>query len=190
MHNHRVLFVLAACGALSCSSPLPARAPAPPGYTLGLTGDVHDFDFFAGTWRSTQRRLKARNAGSHDWDEFPGDLVNTQHLGGVANVDEVVFPTKGWAGLALRTFDVAKRQWSIYWVNGKRGVLDLPPVVGGFKGDRGEFYGEDTDDGRPIKVRFLWIKRGPDKAHWEQAFSYDGSSWETNWINEFERVRR
>jgi hypothetical protein len=190
MHTHHLLFALvAACGGLSCSRPPEGKPPLPPGYTLQGTGDLHDFDFLAGTWRSTQRRLKARGVGSHDWDEFPGDLVNTRHIGGVANVDEVVFPTKGWSGLALRTFDVAKRQWAIYWVSSRRGVLDLPPVVGGFTGDRGEFYGEDVDDGRPIKVRFVWTRLGPDKAHWEQACSYDGSTWETNWVNDFERVR-
>ncbi len=65
----------------------------------------------------------------------------------------------------------------------------MPPMVGGFVGDRGEFYGEDVDEGKPIHARFLWQRLGPDKAHWEQAFSYDGVTWETNWVNEFERVR-
>jgi hypothetical protein len=188
MHDHRIFFALAACGALSCSKPPPDKPPVPPGYTLERTGDVHDFDFFVGTWRSPQRRLKARGVGSHDWEEFPAEIVNAQHLGGVANVDVVAFPTQGWSGLTLRTFDVAKRQWSIYWVSSRRGVLDLPPVVGGFTGDRGEFYGEDTDQGRPIKVRYLWTRLGPGKARWEQAFSYDGSTWEPNWTNESERV--
>ena len=30
-------------------------------------------------------------------------------------------PTKKRAGLTLRAFDVEKRQWSIYWVNGIHG---------------------------------------------------------------------
>jgi hypothetical protein len=185
--NHRILSVLLACLALSCQRPSPAAAPLPPGYTLDGKGDVHDFDFFVGTWKSTQRRLKVRNAQSHDWEEFSGDLVNRQQLGGITNTDEVVFPAKGWAGLALRTFDVAKRQWAIYWVSSKRGGLDTG-VFGGFTGDTGEFYGEDTDDGRPIRVRYRWTKLGPGKAHWEQAFSYDGGPWETNWTNDWERV--
>jgi hypothetical protein len=188
MHNHRILFVLAACGALSCQRPSQTQTPLPAGYTLDRKGDVHDFDFFVGTWKSTQHRLKVRNVGSKEWDDFPGDLVNRQQLGGITNTDETVFPTKGWAGLALRTFDVAKRQWAIYWVSSKRGGLDTG-VFGGFDGDHGEFYGEDTDDGHPIRVRFLWTKLGPGKAPWEQAFSYDGRSWETNWTIDWERVR-
>src|ERR1700682_5729841 len=30
--------------------------------------------------------------------------------------------------------------------------------------------GDDTDDGRPVRVRFLWRVIGKDTAHWEQAF--------------------
>ncbi len=33
----------------------------------------------------------------------------------------------------LRTFDLEKRQWAIYWVSNARGKQD-PPVVGGFDG--------------------------------------------------------
>ncbi len=39
-----------------------------------------------------------------------------------------------------------------------------------------------------VKVRFLWIKQGPDHAHWEQAFSLDGKTWEVNWVNELARA--
>jgi hypothetical protein len=182
---------LAACAGASTPEPAePAAAapPAPPGstYTTSLTGDVHDFDFLAGAWTVQNRRLKARGVGSTDWDEFPATICATIYLGGVANVDEIVFPTKGWSGLTLRTFDTAKKQWSIFWVNSRTGTM-FPPNIGGFDGDVGEFYGEDTDDGKPVKVRFRWTRRGPDRASWEQAFSPDGVAWETNWTNE--RVR-
>jgi len=44
------------------------------------------------------------------------------------------------------------------------------------------------DDGRKMKVRFYWTRRGADAARWEQAFSYDdGKSWETNWVMDFLR---
>ena len=60
--------------------------------------------------------------------------------------------------------------------------------MGGFTGNRGVFYGDDVDGGRPVKVRYIWIKKGRDNAHWEQAFSYDGGrTWETNWMNELTR---
>jgi hypothetical protein len=62
-----------------------------------------------------------------------------------------------------------------------------PPVVGGFVGTRGELYGEDQDNGRPIKVRIIWTETDRDHARWEQAFSYDNRTWETNWISDFTR---
>jgi len=61
----------------------------------------------------------------------------------------------------------------------------------GFEGNVGLFFGEDTDEGRPIKVVYRWTRLGPDYATWEQSFSYDdGKSWETNWKSEHVRVKR
>jgi hypothetical protein len=157
-------------------------------YSTDVTGDVHDFDFIEGSWTLANRRLKVRGAGSDDWDRFPAQSRGHVMMGGIVNVDELVFPTKGWAGVTMRTFDVAKRQWSIYWVNSREGKM-TPPQVGGFNGNVGLFYGEDEDGGRPVKVVYKWTKLGPDAARWEQAFSYDGGNhWETNWVNELARV--
>jgi hypothetical protein len=150
------------------------------------TGDVHDFDFIAGDWNIRNRRLKARGVGSDDWDEFPATSRGALHLGGVANVDEITFPTQGWSGMTVRVFDRARRRWSLHWMNSRTGVV-FPPVVGGFEGHVGEFYGEDEDDGRPVKIRFVWTRLGPDAARWEQAFSADGRAWETNWVMELTR---
>jgi hypothetical protein len=192
MRTPRSLLLLLACSA-ACSRPAqsgtnaPARAPAtPPDYTTARTGDVHDFDYFAGGWTTVQRRLAARGVGSDEWEEFPATLCMTPYLGGMATVDELYFPTKGWAGLTLRTFDLEKRQWSIYWVSSNTGTMGTP-VVGGFRGDRGEFYGPDEDDGRPVVVRYTWTKIDENHARWEQAFSYDGR-WETNWTADFTRA--
>ncbi len=167
-----------------------ANAPTgvPPGYSTSRTGDVHDFDFFVGGWVTKQRRLKARAVGSSAWEEFPATLCMALYLDGLATVDEMYMPTKGRAGLTLRTFDVKKKQWSIYWVSSVDGTLGVPGVVGGFQGNHGEFYGDDDDDGKPIKVRYIWTKIDHDHARWEQAFSYDNRTWETNWIGDFVRA--
>jgi hypothetical protein len=163
-----------------------APAGAAPGYTLERSGDLHDFDYFQGAWVTRQRRLKARGVGSTEWEEFPATLCMSLYLDGMATVDEMWMPTRQWAGLTLRTFDLEKRQWSIYWVSSARGRLDSP-VVGGFEGSRGEFYGEDRDGDRPVKVRYTWVKLDADHARWEQAFSYDDRTWETNWTADFTR---
>ncbi len=152
-------------------------------FTLERTGGLHDFDFLPGTWHLDNWRLKKRGVGSHEWDEFPSTSKGQVLMGGVVNVDENDFPTKGWSGVTVRHFDLERRQWSIYWINNRDGKMQLP-VVGGFDGDIGLFYGDDVDEGRPIKVVFKWTKLGPDAARWEQSFSYDdGKTWETNWMN-------
>jgi hypothetical protein len=153
------------------------------------TGDIHDFDFFVGTWHGVNRRLKKRWVGSTDWDVFPGTLTCGSHLGGVVSLDyDVNFPTKGWSGTTVRTFNIKQKQWYIYWINSITGDL-FPPVVGGFTGNVGEFFGDDTDEGRPVKARFRWTRKGPDNALWEQAFSLDGKAWEWNWSCEHTRVK-
>jgi hypothetical protein len=162
------------------------RHAEPVGYTTLRRGDVHDFDFLAGGWKVAGRRLVRRGAGCAEWHEFPAELRAALHLGGIANVDELALPTLDWSGMTVRHFRLADRQWTIRWISSRTGAMD-PPVVGGFAGDRGEFYGEDDDDGRPVRVRFVWTRLTPDAARWEQAFSY-GGPWETNWVMEFTRA--
>ena len=157
---------------------------------LQLTGprpSPRDFDFLQGTWRIQNRRLRQRNAGSNDWDEFPAECRFWTLLDGVANVDEFDCPARGFKGMSLRALDLTTGIWSIWWINSTKGTL-LPSVRGGFVGDAGSFIGEDIDDGRPILARFTW-HRDPQAPRWEQAFSYDGGeSWEVNWIMEFMKV--
>jgi hypothetical protein len=182
---------MAACAAVgSAAAAQPADTSAtslPPGYTITRTGTVHDFEYFTGGWTIKQHRLKKRGVGSNEWEDFPATLCMSPYLGGMITVDELYVPTKGWAGLTLRTFNLAKHQWSIYWISSDDGELDTP-VLGGFDGNHGEFYGEDQDNGHPVKVRFKWTKLDHDHARWEQAFSYDDHAWETNWTADFVRA--
>jgi hypothetical protein len=148
---------------------------------------IHGFDFLFSRWNVHHRRLAVRGQGSDDWREFEGTSETRPLLGGLCNIEEHVIPGQEVAGIALRTFDRAAKQWSIYWVAERDGLIQ-PPVVGGFKDGVGIFEGDDVDGGRPVRVRFLWRDLPPDKARWEQAFSYDGgASWETNWIMDFDR---
>jgi hypothetical protein len=121
----------------------------------------HDFDFLVGSWRIHLKRLVRRLAGSTEWVEFDGTLICRQVLGGRGEVEEfnVDSPEKNIhiQGMALRLYNPQSRQWSIYWVDGSKGTLDLPPMVGQFSNGRGEFYDQEVFEGRSIYVRFLWI---------------------------------
>ena len=150
--------------------------------------DVHAFDFIHGRWTIVNRRLKTRNAGAEDWDVFPSASTCEPRLGGVANVEEVACPARGWTGMALRALDLQTGLWSIWWLNSLDGQLQ-PPVRGGFDGGVGVFVGPDMDGDQPILARFIWSDITPHSARWTQAFSYDGGvTWETNWIMDFTRA--
>jgi hypothetical protein len=149
-------------------------------------GHVTDFDFLMGSWNVVNHRLTRRFASSDEWDVFDATNSCEPRLGGVANVDQLDCPDRGFSGMSLRTFDLVAQRWSIYWVNSTVGCL-APPVLGGFDGSIGTFEGTDVDDGVPVSARFTWTITDTDHARWEQAFSRNDVAWETNWIMEFTR---
>src|SRR5260370_6546031 len=100
------------------------------------TGDIADFDFFIGSWTVAHRRLKRRLVGSDEWDAFPGTSRCEKRLGGLVNVDEDVFPTKGFAGMTMRVFDPAQRRWSFFLVERRIGAF-APTVHGGIPHEYG-----------------------------------------------------
>ncbi|PCH48429.1 MAG: hypothetical protein COC23_00215 [Hyphomicrobiales bacterium] len=151
------------------------------------TGTPRDFDFFAGRWNIRNRRLKHRNVGSDDWDEFEASQTAWIMLGGVANVDEFDCPARGFKGMSMRTLDLKTHQWSIYWINSTSGRL-LNPVIGGFNGTHGLFFGDEMDADVPIISRFEWLVH-PSTPTWKQSYSWDGgATWEVNWIMNLTRV--
>ena len=150
----------------------------------------NDFDFLIGTWKVHHRTLKQRLNGSTEWNEFEGDTVSSKVLNGLGIMDHSILQAQTGPvhAIALRLFNPASKEWSIYWSTDRTGILDVP-VIGGFKDGRGEFYSQEIFEGRHIYSRFIWSKITANSCQWEQAFSEDGGrTWETNWIMEFERV--
>ena len=115
---------------------------------------ARDFDFLPGEWRVRNRRLRAPLTGSEEWEDFEARSTARLLLDGVGNEDE--FRTDhagGFVGMAFRFFDPGTELWTIYWADSRRpGALD-PPLVGSFSGDVGVFHGDDTCEGRPVRVR-------------------------------------
>ncbi|PYK86640.1 MAG: DUF1579 domain-containing protein [Verrucomicrobia bacterium] len=161
------------------------------GGTVSAGDSRHDFDFFMGNWRVHHRRLKERLANNHEWVEFEGTCTGQKILGGLGNIGDCVLDLPGGAyrGVALRAYDPEKKQWSIWWLDGRSpGQVDVP-AVGRFENGVGTFYADDTLKGKPIRVRYLWTRVTSNTPHWEQAFSVDaGETWETNWTWDFTKV--
>jgi hypothetical protein len=149
---------------------------------------MNDFDFLIGSWHVTNRRLGKLLAGCDDWTVFPGTTTCRSLFEGGGNLDEIVFPTLGFRGCTLRLFDVEREEWSLHWANSRTGLLQ-PPVTGTFAGGRGDFYGDDTHEGVPVKVHYAWTGTTTPSPRWEQEFSADGGrTWESNWVMDFSRA--
>lgn len=163
--------------------------------TLDPSHDIdgrEDFDFFTGRWWVHHRRLQRRLEGDTRWDEFGGTCETRAILGGLGNVDDNLLdlPAGTYRAATVRLFNPATRLWSIWWVDARNPGFE-PPVLGGFdhKDGIGTFFGEDSLNGRPIRVRFIWSEITATSARWQQAFSADGgASWETNWHMRFQRA--
>ena len=143
-----------------------------------------DFDFEIGTWKTKLSRRLRPLTGSDTWVEYEGTTIVRKVWDGRANLVEleVEGPSGRIEGLSLRLYNPDTRQWSLNFSSSGGGTLS-PPVFGEFKEGRGEFYGQDTLNGRVILVRFVISGITQDSCHFEQAFSDDGGkTWEVNWV--------
>ena len=150
----------------------------------------HDFDFNLGTWKTHVSRLERPLTGSHSWVEYDGTSLVRSVWNGKASLFEldVDGPAGHIEGVGLRLYNAQSHQWNLNWTNSRAAKLD-GAMFGEFHDGRGEFFGEDTQDGRAILVRNAFFDITPNSSRFEQAFSADGGkTWEVNWKMTFERV--
>lgn len=150
-----------------------------------------DFDFEIGTWKTSLKRLLNPLTGSTKWVEYEGTTIVRKVWEGNANLVEldVSGPAGNIKALSLRLYNPKSRQWSLNFANIKGGVMAVP-TIGEFKNGRGEFYNQETLNGRAILVRFVIFDITPNSCRFEQAFSDDGGkTWEVNWIATDTRVK-
>jgi hypothetical protein len=159
--------------------------------TLKQRDGQHDFDFEIGAWKTHLRRLQHPLTGSTTWVEYEGTTVVRKVWSGRANLVELVVdgPAGHLEALSLRLYNPKSHQWSLNFSNSKSGTLSQP-AIGEFKNGRGEFFNEDTLNGRAIFVRFVISDITPTSCRFEQSFSDDGGkTWEVNWIAIDTRVK-
>ena len=145
---------------------------------------AHDFDFEIGVWTTHLSRLLHPLTGSTSWVEYQGTTMVRKVLKGRANLVElnVDGPAGHIEALSLRLYNPQSHQWSLNFANGNSGTLSQP-TIGEFKNGRGEFFDQETLNGRAIFVRFVISDITPNSCRFEQAFSDDGGkTWEVNWI--------
>jgi hypothetical protein len=151
----------------------------------------NDFDFEIGTWKTHLSRRLHPLTGSANWVEYDGTTVVRKVWDGRANLVELEVdgPAGHIEALSLRLYNPDSHQWSLNFSNIRTGTLSQP-MVGEFKNGRGEFYDQETLNGRAIFVRFVISQVDSNSCRFEQAFSDDGGkTWETNWIATDTRVK-
>jgi hypothetical protein len=181
----RAASALFVCGSIFLA-PLAGRAQqksADAAPTPAKRDGQHDFDFEVGAWKTHVSRLVHPLSGSTTWVEYDGTSVVRQIWNGKANLLEleVEGPSGHIEGLSLRLYNPQSHQWSLNFSNSSGGTL-AQPTIGEFKDGRGEFYDQETLNGRAILVRFVISDITSNSCHFEQAFSDDGGkTWEVNW---------
>ena len=151
----------------------------------------HDFDFEIGTWKTSLKRLLKPLTGSTTWVEYEGTTVVKKVWNGKANLVELDVTSSAGRieALSLRLYNPESKQWSLNFSNSAGGVMSVP-TIGEFKNGRGEFYDQETLNGRAILVRFVISNITPNSCQFEQAFSDDGGkTWEVNWIADDTRMK-
>jgi hypothetical protein len=157
-----------------------ARTPG----ALAQRDGQDDFDFEIGTWKTHLRRRLRPLTGSTTWVQYEGTTVVREVWEGRANLAELVVdgPAGRIEGLSLRLYNPQSRQWSLNFASSSDGML-ATPTIGEFENGRGEFYNQETLNGRAILVRFVISDVTATSARFEQSFSDDGGkTWEVNWI--------
>ena len=151
----------------------------------------HDFDFEIGTWKTHLKRMAHPLTGSTTWIEYDGTTVVRKVWNGRSNLVELEAdgPAGHFEGLNLRLYNPDSHQWSLNFAGSSGGALSQP-TIGEFKNGHGEFFDQETLNGRAILVRFVISDITSDSCHFEQAFSEDGGrTWEVNWIATDTRVK-
>jgi hypothetical protein len=168
----------------------PRHAHAEPNPSAKQDGQ-HDFDFEIGRWKTHLKRRLHPLTGSTEWVEYDGTTIVSKVWNGRANLVEL--EVDGRAGhieaASWRLYNPEAHQWSLNFANSAVGTT-TSPSIGEFRNGRGEFYAQDTLNGRSILVRFVISDITADSCHFEQAFSDDGGkTWESNWVATDTRIR-
>jgi hypothetical protein len=196
MNIKRIAARVILCSAVVCvvqpdQAPLAQDAGTSKAESQSVRDGQHDFDFEIGTWKTHLSRRLRPLTGSTTWVEYDGTTIVRKVWNGHANLLELeVDGAKGHIeALSLRLYNPESRQWSLNFSNSAIGTVGTP-TIGDFKNGRGEFFDQETLDGRAILVRFVISDITPTSARFEQSFSDDGGkTWEVNWIATDTRIK-
>jgi hypothetical protein len=189
------IVILAGTAFLTFSAMTPGQAPSvpakqPSGASAAARDGQRDFDPLLGTWKYHLKRRVNPLTGSNTWVDYEGTGICAKVWDGRGQLEQAEFHNDNdrVEGLVVRTYDPQTHQWRLNWANVKNGIFD-PPQIGRFQNGRGEFFAQDTLNGKSIFVKFEWTRLNTDTPHFEQSYSDNGGkTWEVNWITDQTRL--
>jgi len=148
----------------------------------------HDFDPLAASWKAHTKYRAHPLAGSDTWIEFDGTEIFQKIWDGAILELSAVASAKEPVGLMLYTYNPQSHQWYVYFASSKDGKVGLPNV-GEFRNGRGEFFVQDTLNGKLLLNRYVWSQIASSSPHFEESWSSDGGrTWELVRIVDLARV--
>jgi hypothetical protein len=191
--KHLIALLFSTLVVIPCSTPVFAQMSSevakagPPTASLDHDGQ-HDFDSLAGTWKCHTKYRAHPLAGSDTWIEFDGTETFQKIWDGAMLELSERADAKGPVGLMLYTYNPQSHQWYVYFANSKDGKLG-PPNVGEFRNGRGEFFAQDTLNGKLLLNRYIWSQIASSSPHYEESWSSDGGqTWELVRLVDLARV--
>ena len=180
--------VLIPCSTLVFAQTSSEVAKAGPPTASADNGGQHDFDPLVGTWKAHTKYRAHPLAGSDTWAEFDGtERFQKIWDGAMLELSETA-GTNGPVGLMLYTYNPPSHQWYVYFASRKDGKVGLPNV-GEFGSGRGEFFVQDTLNGKSALNRYVWSQIASNSPHFEESWSSDGGrTWELVRVVDLARV--
>ena len=191
--KHLIALLFSALVVIPCSTLVFAQTSSevakagPPTASVDHDGQ-HDFDSLAGTWKGHTKYRAYPFAGSDTWIESDGTESFQKIWDGAMLELSKGASTNGPVGLMLYTYNPQSHQWYVYFANSKDGKVGLPNV-GEFRNGRGEFFVQDTLNGKSLLNRYVWSQIASSSPHFEESWSSDGGrTWEPVRIVDLARV--
>jgi hypothetical protein len=145
-----------------------------------------DFDFLTGEWK-----IKLRNfdtSGPNGRKERDASATVHRILNGAGSIEELRNGDGSMWGMGVRVWHPEENLWADHWTAAADGVVN-PPQLGQFIDGAGIFTMDDTDDGKPLKIKAVWDKITPISCRWYQISSRDGGkTWDYGWYMDWTRV--
>ena len=191
--KHVIALLFSALVVIPCSALVFAQTSSGVAKTEPSTASVdhdgqHDFDSLVGTWKGHTKYRAHPFTGSDTWVESDG-TESFQKLWDGAMLELSEGPsTNGPVGLMLYTYNPQSHQWYVYFASRKDGKVGLPNV-GEFRKGRGEFFVQDSLNGKLLLNRYIWSQIASSSPHFEESWSNNGGrTWELVRVVDLTRV--